>query len=212
MAVLLACGIAFGSRWFGGWSAAAVAAPSGLRVASGLAAIAPVEAAPARVASAGGRPEGQGESPLPSDVERAASTAGDAAPSESAGRVASAAPSASAIVPTSPAHVPSASEVAAAVHSTPVLMFSTGWCPHCKRARAFFQANGISVTDRDIEADRAAAAELKRRTGGKAIPMIDVDGQQLLGFDENVTLQAVASSVERRLAVNGVKLVPAAQN
>ena len=89
-------------------------------------------------------------------------------------------------------------------------MFSTSWCPVCARARQFFHANGLKFEDRDVDADPQASAELKRRSGGKAIPLIDIDGQQLRpGFSEQATMQAVAASVERRLGVSGIRLVPA---
>jgi glutaredoxin len=116
--------------------------------------------------------------------------------------------------PASSAQAPTSEQVLAAVRATPVLMFSTTWCPHCQRARQFFRANGLSVLDRDIDADPSAAAELKRRTGRQAIPVIEIDGQQLQpGFSEQATLQAVASSVQRRLGGARIRFVPAsAQN
>ena len=138
------------------------------------------------------------------------------APSASANAAASAAPSSSAaIAPATSAdavdagRVPSREEITAALHATPVLMFSTGWCPVCARARAFFQQNGIHIVDRNVEADPQADAELKRRSGGSAIPLIEVDGTQLSpGFSEPATMQAVLASVERRLAVTGLQLIP----
>lgn len=104
------------------------------------------------------------------------------------------------------ARAPSSSELLAALHATPVLMFSTNWCPHCERARRFFRANGVSVVDHDVDADARAAAELERRSGGKAVPLIDVDGRELRGFNERATIEAVVASVERRLGVTGLKL------
>ena len=101
---------------------------------------------------------------------------------------------------------PSERELLAALRATPVSMFSTTWCPHCERARRFFRANGMSVRDRDVDADAQAAAELVRRSGGKAVPLIDVDGRELKGFDERATREAVVASVERRLGITGVKL------
>ncbi|HEY1535094.1 MAG TPA: glutaredoxin family protein, partial [Polyangiaceae bacterium] len=129
------------------------------------------------------------------------------------GAPSSAVPPATALASAEPAptaRVPSNEEVLAAVHATPVLMFSTTWCPHCNRARQFFQANGLRVVDRDVDSDASANAELKRRIGRSAIPLIEIDGQQLPpGFSEQATLQAVAASVQRRLGVSSVRLVPA---
>lgn len=104
------------------------------------------------------------------------------------------------------ARVPSSSDLSAALRATPVSMFSTSWCPHCERARRFFRANGVSVVEHDIDVDARAAAELQRRSGGKAVPLIDVDGIELRGFDQRATVEALAASVERRLRVAGVKL------
>lgn len=155
------------------------------------------------------------------EVERAVSTGGEAPPPSEApmvapsGAIAVAEPASSAAAPVpaasaeprSPARVPDQREVQSALHATPVLMFSTAWCPHCDRARRFFQENGISVVDRDIEADPAALQELKRRTAQKGVPLIVVDGQQLPpGFSEAGVREAVASSVQRRLGVDGLEL------
>lgn len=107
------------------------------------------------------------------------------------------------------ARAPSERELLTALRATPVSMFSTSWCPHCERARRFFRANGMSVVDRDVDADAQAAAELKRRSGGKAVPLIDVDGRELRGFDERATRDAVVASVERRLGITGIKLTVA---
>jgi len=117
------------------------------------------------------------------------------------------APSASAsAAPASSARGPNQRELLAALHATPVTMFSTSWCPHCQRARRFFQSYGLNVVDHDVDADARAAAELERRSGGKAVPLIDVDGQELKGFDQQATMAAVVASVERRLGITGVKL------
>jgi len=107
------------------------------------------------------------------------------------------------------ARAPSERELLTALRATPVSMFSTSWCPHCERARRFFRANGMSVVDRDVDADAQAAAELKRRSGGKAVPLIDVDGRELRGFDERATRDAVVASVERRLGITGINLTVA---
>jgi glutaredoxin 3 len=108
--------------------------------------------------------------------------------------------------PTANQRVPSQRELTFALQATPVSMFSASWCPHCRRARRFFQAYGVRVVDRDIDLDAEAAAELRRRSGGTAVPLIDVDGIELRGFDERATMAAVIASVERRLGVNGVRL------
>lgn len=64
-----------------------------------------------------------------------------------------------------------------------VLMFSTSWCPVCRRAREFFDAQGIAYHDMDIEAD-AHNSKLYDTLGVDVIPVIMVRNKMLTGFDE----------------------------
>jgi glutaredoxin len=80
-------------------------------------------------------------------------------------------------------------------------MFSTSWCGVCRQARAFFDANGLRPTERDIERDPAARAEIQRLTGKTAVPVFLVDGVLLAGFSEGSMKQTLVGSVERRLGV-----------
>jgi glutaredoxin len=97
--------------------------------------------------------------------------------------------------------------VASAVSATPIVMFSTGWCGACARARAFLSANGLRYSERNIDHDPNAREELKRRTGKSSIPTIEVDGQLLNpGFSQGAIMAAVARSVERRLGVDGIEI------
>jgi glutaredoxin len=168
------------------------------------------EAAPTSSA-VGPQPPAAAPEPALAAASATAEPANSALPSApSASALASASSSAvaeSALAPST--HAPTQQEVQAALRSTPVQMFSTSWCPVCARARQFFHANGIGFVDHDVDKDPAASAELQHRSGGRAIPLIEVDGQQLrVGFSEQDTMQAVATSVARRLGVTGLHLVP----
>lgn len=94
-----------------------------------------------------------------------------------------------------------------AVRATPIVMFSTDWCPVCKTARAFLAANDLSYTERDIDHDDRARDELKRRTGKSSIPTLEVDGKLLTpGFSEQAIMAAVAQSAQRRLGVDKIEI------
>jgi glutaredoxin len=43
-----------------------------------------------------------------------------------------------------------------------VVLYTTSWCPWCKKAKAYFRSRGIAFTERDIEADPGA---LERKLG-----------------------------------------------
>lgn len=107
----------------------------------------------------------------------------------------------------SSAPAPTPEQLRAAVEATPIVVFTASWCNVCRTAHAFLQANHLHWTDRDIDADPSALRELETRTGRAAVPTIVVDGQQLEpGFSPHAVEGAIASSVERRLGVEGVDI------
>ena len=72
----------------------------------------------------------------------------------------------------------------------PVIVYKTSWCGVCKQLEKYLQRKGVEYVAKDIEADRTAAAELQAKAKEKgvptgSVPMIDVGGELLRGFDKN---------------------------
>ena len=80
----------------------------------------------------------------------------------------------------------------AGVGAGEVILFTAPGCPHCTRARSFFQKNKVRFTERDVEKDPQAGpllAALGKSAGVDpalltAVPIIWIKGQLLLGFDQ----------------------------
>jgi glutaredoxin-like YruB-family protein len=66
-----------------------------------------------------------------------------------------------------------------------VVLYTTTWCGWCRKTIAHLDQNGIRYDNRDIERDRAAYADLKRKTGSTAVPVIEIDGEIVRGFDRD---------------------------
>lgn len=69
-----------------------------------------------------------------------------------------------------------------------VTVYGTSWCGACRAARQYLSDKKIPFADKDIEADPAAAAELAEKAEKAGIPadrvpVLDVRGRLLLGFD-----------------------------
>lgn len=66
-----------------------------------------------------------------------------------------------------------------------ITIYSTTWCGFCKMAMKYLDDKGIPHTDKDVEQDPAAYKELMDKIGGdfRGVPVIDIDGQIILGFD-----------------------------
>ena len=62
-----------------------------------------------------------------------------------------------------------------------VVMYSTPWCGVCKRAKGYFEEQGISFTEKDIEARPEWRAEFEQ-LGGKGVPLILVGERSMSGF------------------------------
>jgi glutaredoxin len=75
-----------------------------------------------------------------------------------------------------------------------VTVYTTSWCGVCSRAKAFLREKNVAFVERDVEQDPSAQAELaeKAKRAGvqpQGVPVIDVYGQLMLGFDEARLLQ-----------------------
>ncbi|HQK99241.1 MAG TPA: glutaredoxin family protein [Smithellaceae bacterium] len=63
-----------------------------------------------------------------------------------------------------------------------VVLYTTSWCPYCKKAKDFFRARGIAYTEYDIERDRSAAEDLRRLSAARSIPFAVVNGERISGY------------------------------
>lgn len=80
-----------------------------------------------------------------------------------------------------------------AAASASITMYSTKWCPYCKKARAYFVARGMQYEEIDIEASDGARREYKE-LGGKGVPLIFVGKKRMQGFSEQAMDALLKSS------------------
>lgn len=50
-------------------------------------------------------------------------------------------------------------------------------------AKAYFDKLGVKYTDKDVEKDVSAAHEAIGKSGQMGVPVIDIDGTIIVGFD-----------------------------
>jgi mycoredoxin len=58
-----------------------------------------------------------------------------------------------------------------------VQVYTAAWCRDCRAAKQFLDAHGIPYTEKNVDADPAASAELMRHVGKRAIPQLVIDGE-----------------------------------
>ncbi len=72
-----------------------------------------------------------------------------------------------------------------------VKIYSTPTCPWCKKAKAYFKENNIEFTDVDVSADETAQKEMVEKSGQMGVPVIEIDGKILVGFDQGKIEEAL---------------------
>ncbi len=70
-------------------------------------------------------------------------------------------------------------------------MYGTEECPWCARTRAFLKAHNIPFQDIDVGSDQKAAAEMVEKSGQYGVPVIDIEGTIIVGFDEQQLRRAL---------------------
>ena len=65
-----------------------------------------------------------------------------------------------------------------------IIIYSTPTCPFCKKAKDFFSEHNVEYTEIDVSANEQKAEEMIQKSGQMAVPVIDVDGEIIVGFDE----------------------------
>ncbi len=65
-----------------------------------------------------------------------------------------------------------------------VLVFTTPTCPWCQRAKQYLRQQKVPYREVDVSRDSAAARDLVRRTGQMGVPVVEIDGRPIVGFDQ----------------------------
>jgi len=71
-----------------------------------------------------------------------------------------------------------------------ILVYVTGWCPYCHRARQLLQSKGVPFEEIDVDARPEARAEMVARSGRRTVPQIFIGDTHVGGSDELYALDA----------------------
>ena len=64
-----------------------------------------------------------------------------------------------------------------------VLIYTTPSCVYCRMAKQFLKDKGVAYVEHDVTADPAKAQEMIDKSGQMGVPVIEIDGQVIVGFD-----------------------------
>lgn len=70
------------------------------------------------------------------------------------------------------------------MQNSSITIYSATWCGFCHAAKAYLDKLGIKYQDLDVDSDPKYANESVEKSGQRGIPVIDVDGEIIIGFDK----------------------------
>ncbi|MBN1354223.1 MAG: glutathione S-transferase N-terminal domain-containing protein [Candidatus Omnitrophica bacterium] len=72
-----------------------------------------------------------------------------------------------------------------------VKVYSTPTCPYCIRAKQFLKDNKIEFEDINVASDNAKAQEMMEKSGQMGVPVLDIEGDVIVGFDKERIAKAL---------------------
>ncbi|MDB5181670.1 MAG: hypothetical protein JWP13_433 [Candidatus Saccharibacteria bacterium] len=67
--------------------------------------------------------------------------------------------------------------------NTKPIIYSATWCAFCHAAKQYFDKLGVAYEERDVESKPEYATESVEKSGQMGIPVIDINGEIIVGFD-----------------------------
>lgn len=64
-----------------------------------------------------------------------------------------------------------------------ITIYSATWCAFCHAAKQYLDKLGVKYTDKDVEADPQAGVDAVTKSGQRGIPVLDIGGDIIVGFD-----------------------------
>ncbi len=66
-----------------------------------------------------------------------------------------------------------------------ITVYSTPTCPFCRQLKSFLDEKQIEYRNYDVSSDTEKAEEMIQKSGQMGVPVIDINGEIVVGFDKN---------------------------
>ena len=72
-----------------------------------------------------------------------------------------------------------------------VIIYSTPTCGYCNIAKDYFRKNNINYQDYNVAVDIKKAEEMVKKSGQMGVPVIDINGKIIVGFNQSEIEKAI---------------------
>ncbi len=73
-----------------------------------------------------------------------------------------------------------------------VNVYSTQSCPYCTLVKNYLRDKKITYNDYDVGRDKRRADEMVRKSGQMGVPVVDINGRIIIGFNKPEIDKALA--------------------
>ncbi len=73
-----------------------------------------------------------------------------------------------------------------------IIIYTTPECPYCGMAKSYFQGKGLKFTEYDVSKDEAKAQEMVQKSRQTSVPVIEINGRVMAGFNRGAVDAALA--------------------
>lgn len=79
---------------------------------------------------------------------------------------------------------------------TDVTIYTTPTCPWCAKTKEFLKSLRVKYTEKNVVDDKHAQQEMIEKSGQMGVPVLEIDGKIIVGFDEKGITQALGKERE----------------
>jgi len=73
-----------------------------------------------------------------------------------------------------------------------VFIYSTPTCPYCNQVKDYFKEKKVEYKEIDVSVDSDKAQEMIDKSGQMGVPVVDINGEIIVGFDKEKIDKALA--------------------
>lgn len=78
-----------------------------------------------------------------------------------------------------------------------ITIYSTPTCPYCKLVKDYLKEKGITYQDIDVSSDPSAANEMVKKSVQMGVPVIDINGQIIVGWNKSALEEALSGAKQK---------------
>ena len=67
-----------------------------------------------------------------------------------------------------------------------IKVYSTPTCPWCTMAKKYLTSKNVAFEEVDVSQNREGATEMVQKSGQRGVPVLDINGEIIVGFDQKI--------------------------